>query len=42
LWQCRINHMAEVAYAMGPALLRATRLLFSIKVNHGYDWLFDL
>jgi uncharacterized membrane protein len=30
--QCRINHMAEAAYAAGPALLgpRAARLLSSM------------
>ena len=28
--QCRINHMAEAAYATGPALLGAPRLLSSI------------
>ena len=28
--QCRINHMAEAAYAAGPALLGAPRLLSSI------------
>jgi hypothetical protein len=31
--------MAEVAYATSPALLGAARLLYSIKVNHGNDWL---
>ena len=29
--QCRINHMAEAAYATGPALLGAPRLLSSIS-----------
>ena len=28
--QCRINHMAKAAYATGPALLGAPRLLSSI------------
>ena len=31
LFQCRINHMAEAAYATGPALLGAPRLLSSIS-----------